>query len=346
MQATDITTYLVGAGFQKAIVNGQHIDVLLKRRQEDAYVVAIVDCKYFPDMTVSSYENILRGIRNSLYQYEFQEVHLLSILCTETPEKVKDLLSSFGEHWVVDLKERRLLIYENQANSFLNVKEQIEEALLYGEMVGYVQEQKAKYRFYSDNLCTLILVLINILAFLWTEITGSSENAQHMISCGAMYSEVIGQGLWQYRLFTSMFLHFGIDHLLSNMFMLVIMGRYVEKRLGKISFLVLYLGSGLIGNIVSMYEDIYSYHSYIVSAGASGAVFGILGAILWITIKNRGRLEDLGMSQLIFMVVLSLYNGMVTEGVDAYAHIGGFIGGVIIAMFLYKKAEDKEEQVS
>lgn len=96
-----------------------------------------------------------------------------------------------------------------------------------------------------------------------------------MLQWGAACRPLILDGK-RYRLFTSMFLHFGIYHLVNNMAVLLFMGDMVEKAVGHWKYLMIYLGSGLVGNLLSLYMDIQS-QSNIVSAGASGAIYGIIG---------------------------------------------------------------------
>lgn len=345
MQAEDITKHLARSGFRRAIVNGPYVDVLIQTREKEAYVIAVLDCKHFKGLTVNNYESILRGIRSSIYQYDLGEVKFLSVLCTEEPDTVKELVAGFGEHWVADLKERQLLIYENQIIKFANAKEVIEEALLYQDFAGEMREEQQKRSFLWESICNWFVIAVNILIFILVELSGSSEDVGHMIDCGAMLPNEVGHGFWQYRLFTSMFLHFGIDHLFNNMLVLAVMGKYLEKHIGKRKYLFIYLIAGLIGNIVSLYLNIYQHTFNVVSAGASGAIFGVIGAILCIIIKNYGRIEDLSLSQVLFMITLSVYTGVISQGVDNGAHIGGLIAGFVMAAVLYRRS-DKEEQVS
>lgn len=345
MQAEDITKYLARSGFQRAVVNGPFVDVLVQARENEAYIITVLDCTHFKDLTLENYESILRGIRSSIYQYNFENVKFLNVLCTEEPDTVKELIAGFGEHWVADLKEHKLLIYEDQILKFANAKEVIEEALLYQDMAGAVRQEKEKRRFFRESICNWFIIAVNIIVFLFVELSGSSEDVGHMISCGAMLPSEVGHGFWQYRLFTSMFLHFGIDHLLNNMLVLAVMGRYLERHVGKGKYLFIYLGAGLIGNIVSLYLNIYGHTLNVVSAGASGAIFGVVGAVLCVVIKNYGRIEDLSLSQVLFMIILSIYTGVTSQGVDNGAHIGGLIAGFMLAAVLYRRT-DKEEQVS
>ena len=191
--------------------------------------------------------------------------------------------------------------------------------------------------------CTTLLIAINVITFLILSFYGMTEDAGFMLEHGAMYVPYMMEGDEYYRLFTSMFLHFGMDHLVNNMVMLAAIGWNLEYEIGKIKFLIIYFGSGLAGNILSAFGDIM-IGEYAVSAGASGAVFGIIGALLYVVIRNRGRIGTISSKGLIFMVILSLYYGFTNAGVDNLAHIGGLIAGFILSVFLYWKRYDKRRR--
>ena len=145
------------------------------------------------------------------------------------------------------------------------------------------------------------LILLNILVFLIVEFTGSSQNTMHMLDCGAAFTPMIIQGGEYYRLFTCMFLHFGIEHLLNNMLVLFVLGSRLEQALGKIKFLLIYLIGGVLGNVISLLIELRT-QDFAVSAGASGAVFAVMGAMIYIVIRNKGWLGDLSMRQILVIV--------------------------------------------
>ena len=178
------------------------------------------------------------------------------------------------------------------------------------------------------------LILLNILVFLAVEFTGSSQNTMHMLDCGAAYTPMIVQGGEYYRLFTCMFLHFGIEHLLNNMLVLFVLGSRLERVIGKIKFLLIYLLGGVLGNIISLYLELHA-QNFAVSAGASGAVFAVMGAMIYIAIRNKGRLGDLSMRQILIMAAFSLYFGFASTGVDNTAHVAGMVSGFLLAVLLY-----------
>ena len=181
---------------------------------------------------------------------------------------------------------------------------------------------------------TFILILINVLVFLVSDLTGYSQDVMHMLDLGAAYTPLITEGGEVYRLFTSMFLHFGIAHLLNNMLVLFVLGSRLERAAGKIRFLVIYLLGGVAGNVISLLLELDS-GDYSVSAGASGAVFAVMGAMIYIVVRNRGWLEDLSWRQIVVMALFSLYFGIASSGVDNAAHVGGLISGGILAVILY-----------
>mgnify|MGYP001622939282 FL=1 len=181
---------------------------------------------------------------------------------------------------------------------------------------------------------TILLIALNILVFLAVETTGSSQDVFHMLNCGASYTPLVRDQGETYRLFTSMFLHFGISHLANNMLVLFVLGSRLERVTGKVRFLIIYLLGGLAGNILSMLMELSS-REYAVSAGASGAVFAVMGAMIYVVVRNRGWLEDLSMRQILVMAIFSLYFGLTSSGVDNAAHIGGMISGLLLAVILY-----------
>ena len=158
--------------------------------------------------------------------------------------------------------------------------------------------------------CTILLAAVNVIVFLVLSFLGMTEDGEFMLKHGAMYVPYLIQRGEYYRLFSSMFLHFGYDHLVNNM------------------------------NVLSAWWDIQT-GSMAISAGASGAIFGIIGALLYVVIRNRGRIGDISGRGLVFMIVLTLYYGFTSGGVDNMAHIGGLLAGFLSGVLLYRKRKDK-----
>ena len=177
-------------------------------------------------------------------------------------------------------------------------------------------------------------MVLNVLVFLAVEFTGFSQDTVHMLDWGAAYTPYIVEEGETYRIFTSMFLHFGIEHLINNMLVLFVLGSRLERVIGSLRFAVIYFLGGIAGNVVSLLYDLRQGEAA-VSAGASGAVFAVMGGMILVVLCNKGRLEDLSMRQILVLAVFSLYFGFTSSGVDNAAHLGGFLAGFILAVIVY-----------
>ena len=188
--------------------------------------------------------------------------------------------------------------------------------------------------------CTILLAAINVIVFFILTSQGMTEDGLFLLEHGAMYVPRIMEDEEYYRLFSSMFLHFGFEHLMNNMVTLVLLGWNLEIEIGKFKFLVIYILSGLGGNFLSAWYEVLTA-DYSISAGASGAIFGVIGALLYVAMRNRGRIGDISGRGIVFMIILSLYYGFTSSGVDNLAHIGGLITGFVLGILLYWKRNGK-----
>lgn len=188
----------------------------------------------------------------------------------------------------------------------------------------------------SRAIMNLVIVLLNIGVFIVMELIGDTEDVQFMLTHGANYTPWVLEHGEYYRIFTCMFLHFGIEHLFSNMLVLIFLGDTLERTVGKIRYLLIYVIGGLCGNLLSMWYDMKT-GDFAVSAGASGAVFAVIGALVFIIARNKGKLEDLTGKRLGLMAALTLFQGFSSAGIDNSAHVGGLITGVLLAVLLYRK---------
>jgi len=145
-----------------------------------------------------------------------------------------------------------------------------------------------------------------------------------------------------YRLLTGMFLHGNIFHLAFNCYALYVIGKQLESFLGKIKYTIIYLFSGIIG---SFFTCIFTGDA--ASIGASGAIFGLMGSLVYFGYHYRVYLGTTLKSQLIPLIVLNLMYGFMVPGIDNFAHIGGLIGGVLITSSIgVKYKEDNVERIN
>ncbi len=137
-----------------------------------------------------------------------------------------------------------------------------------------------------------------------------------------------------YRLLTSTFMHFGIEHLMNNMLLLFLLGQIFEEAVGTTRFFAIYLGSGIAGSFLSfLYQSLMGLNDIV--AGASGAIFGIVGGMIIVIIVNKGKYKGISSKRMFLMAILTLYFGFTTAGTDNVGHVGGIIAGIIFTFILY-----------
>ncbi len=173
-------------------------------------------------------------------------------------------------------------------------------------------------------ILTTILIVINMLIFFGSVIFGLYDDS---IQNFAVYGPFIRNGDY-YRLLTGAFLHGDIFHLLFNCYALYIIGSQMESFLGKGKYLIVYLFSAVIASLTSI------TFNQGASVGASGAIFGLLGSMLYFGYHYRVYLGNVLKSQIIPLILLNLLIGFLGSGIDNFAHIGGLIGGTLITVAL------------
>ena len=187
---------------------------------------------------------------------------------------------------------------------------------------------------WSRGTATIVLIALNVLIFLAMGVRGVpliSPSAQNLLPWGADYGPYTLGGQW-WRLFASMFLHFGIIHIAFNMLVLANIGLFMESLSGRFTYLVLYFVAGLGADAASLF-----WHPTIVSAGASGAIFGLYGGLLGFLLSHRKAipaesLKSLSKGALTFVGYNILFG--LRPGVDMAAHLGGLLTGFVLGLFL------------
>lgn len=170
---------------------------------------------------------------------------------------------------------------------------------------------------------TYILIAINVLIFILQSV-GVITSSQF-----GMNAELVRKGDY-YRLFTAAFLHGGVLHLLCNMYSLYVVGTQLETVLGKVKLLVIYIISIIASSLLS---GVINGNS-VMSVGASGAIFGLLGALVYFGIHFRLYLGNAIIYQILPVVAINLFIGFSTPGIDNWAHIGGLVGGYLAGMIV------------
>ena len=359
-----LSNSLMNIGYQRVDSNATGIYLFYHIEENDLTIVSVIHTVNGNEFTGEQYQHILEQIRTNFKNAYPHKLRLLSLLLTESPDRAKHLCLDTKEdsHWIVDTNKDRLIIYETQSIEFTVLRKAIEQLLEEEQRENPSKQETTSYNNYYNNmqdpqrmqggparklklftLMNTIIIAINIIAFLvmhYTKVLGGEEP---MLEGGALSWYFVIEQKEYYRIITSMFMHSDWSHLFNNMVVLLFVGVNLERATGKIKYLFLYFGTGILAGITSigynMWKDYaeFSYEHSVFSIGASGAIFGIVGAMLYVVIANRGRLEDISTRQMMLFVVFSLYGGIANAQIDQAAHIGGFIAGFLLAIIVYRR---------
>lgn len=354
--------FMTGEGYCKVPSNVPEFTFYFHMESSYVNVFHVVNYERDLQLTAEQYFHIKDRIKNFFSQKNIQHVHILSlIICRET-EMVRHLCQEDPFCWLIDSSVGRLVIYENQADDFYGMRSQIElflkNPLAYKEKAESIKRETKKARDVKEEgtgfrgaikrftggyipYVTAGLIIINILVFIICTFTG-----RMLYNKGGFYVRAFLEGKQYYRAITSMFLHWDVNHLFSNMIIFYYLGEMVEKYFGHIKYTIIYFTAGIMGNLVSAWYEIYA-NLNILSVGASGAVFGVIGALLVLACAHRGRLENITITKLLIMVIYSLYSGFIGENINNAAHIGGFLSGALLAFLLWafsKKPQSEESK--
>lgn len=353
----EIDVGLKNLGFERLGINRNNISLFQYEHvsTQSVDIVAIYDCPSGLEYTYEQLDNINKQISNFYYSKGYNKVNLLGVLASRKTENVKDIAIKINNFWILDTSDYQLVIYENYDNEFEFVKAQFQSILSqskansfsnveWKEEANGVNQFKAKSKnhFMCRGMSKLntTIIIINVLIYVVVNVLSKENGKEYFMLSGALYWPQVVYEQKFYRLFTYMFLHANTSHLFNNMLVLFFLGDNLERAAGKWKYLIIYFASGIIAGIVSMGYNMFNGYNTI-SVGASGAIFGVVGAMTNIVIRHKGKLEDISGRQMILFVVFSLYGGLTSQGIDNAAHIGGLIAGFLLALIFYRKPRNR-----
>ncbi len=299
------------------------------------------------DMDIFKIRFILKQIKRKTLSFKVPTLNICLNLNNKVNLNNRFNINTIKVESYEEIKENNYLV-----NAFPDIKDNILESNNNLDLIINVTNDISKKTEKSNKffekvfspkkiIVTKLIILINIIVFLLMYLLGNgSTDTQTLLLFGANYGPLVKSGE-VYRLITCAFLHIGIIHLLVNMYSLSIIGSQIESYLGKLKFIVIYLVSALSGSLFSLIAG------NSISAGASGAIFGLLGSLLYFGYHYRLYLNSVLKSQIIPIIVLNLVISFLVPGIDALAHIGGLIGGYLVTMALgIEQRSQKKDQIN
>ena len=327
-----INYFITEKNYNPMIIHGLNDEIWLENLNEDYKIVRIVSHhihnKEQLDFDKFKLSRIVKQVKKKTLSFK---VKVLSIYTDLEDDKIlnnDDIYINKEE----DINNPKL------TNVFPNIVEKtkvdengLEYFIKVTDNINQKNESKSKIAekifSFKKPIVTYSLIFICLLVFILMYVLGNGSTDNYtLLVFGANVDTLTKNGDY-YRLFTSMFLHIGILHLLCNMYSLYIIGKEVENVFGKVKYLIIYLLSGIAGSILSL-----AFNHNTICAGASGAIFGLLGALLYFGYYYRTYLGATLTRSIIPVIVLNLIIGFTSSGIDNAAHIGGLVGGILIAM--------------
>lgn len=323
-------------GYEKLSLNvtEPHVNIKLVKNDistdAEGYVIVTLDETSGISYTSEQLQHISKQIRNFLMHKNCKLYHFLYIFISNN-RVPQDLYDNAVYLWHINPSKPSLSAYGSSLPMYEGLKKPIEEYL-----GAYTHNSEDNYTQYNNRptFANTSMVVINIIVFILTDLLTKPLGGVSLIDKGSLSWDLVINDHQYYRVITSMFLHAGADHILNNTIVLLFIGNYVEQYTGKIKYLIIYFLSGIVAGCTSMIYNMLQY-DYTESIGASGAIFGIMGSLLGILLIRHHQAEKIELRRVLFMVFLSLYGGFTSQGVDNAAHIGGFIGGLVITFILF-----------
>ena len=247
---------------------------------------------------------------------------VVNLIILTSEEYINYNENNYYNKLIFSVKDKKILYFSEGSKAFIPI-------------INYMinennNKKKINFRKYK---VTYTIIILNILMYL-IEIIKSRNlidiNIYTLIEIGAKVNILINRGEI-YRLITSTFLHGGIMHILFNMSALNIIGKEVEYIYGSKKYILIYILSALSGSLFS-----YLFNPNSVSVGASGAIFGLLGAMLVFGLKEKDKIGKQYVKNILETLAINVIIGITISNIDNYAHLGGLIMGAISALILFK----------
>ena len=321
--------FITNQNYTPIVVNGVKNEVWLENLNGPYRIVRISSNYIHNDeqfnFDISKTKSIMHQIKRKTLSFKMNTLNIfLDVNDRVKMEDTKDI-ASISLNNVNDIKKNNIIIdaFPDIKNNLLDNTKGIDLII---NVTNDINEKTAKENKSYDNvfkpkkiIVTNILIVINVLVFILTtfkpELIYMFANNLGLVKMGQFY-----------RIITSAFIHANIFHLLCNMYTLFIIGSQVEQFLGKKKFIFIYFASAIMGSLLSL------TFSSGFSVGASGAIFGLMGSLVYFGYHYRLYLSSIIKNQIIPLIVLNLFLGFMISGIDNFAHIGGLIGGYLSTM--------------
>ena len=340
--------FITEQNYNPVVVHGINDEIWLENMNSDYKIVRIVS-KYIHNNEQLNFDRfrskqITKKLKRKTFSFKMNVMSIYldlgdNVTSLEGDKNNKDVSVSINK--MSDIKNSIMSkIFPDIVEKTRHEERGMEFLFKITEDINHSNERKNKTmeKIFSSKkpIITYIIIAICMVMFV---VSGFGMDTIELVRYGANYGPLIRDGEY-YRLIASMFLHGGFMHIFLNMYSLYVVGPRVEDFFGKWKYVLIYLASGIGGSLLSV-----SMNGDVVSIGASGAIFGLFGALLYFGYNYRGYIGTIIRSQILPIVLYNLIIGFMIPGIDMWGHIGGLIGGLITA-YMVGTIENKKYNVS
>ena len=329
--------FITEKNYNPIILQGVDNEIWLENLEEDYKVVRIVsgyihNNEQF-DFDVFKTKRIAKKIKRKTFSLNVKVMSFFLDMGDNVTKELNDdpKLLCINVKNEDDIKKNELI-----KNNFPDLSKKLKYTEkgfeLFAKITGDINEHNRKdasriEQVFKDKIpyITYFLIALNVIFYIVPILLG---DYQWILNSGCVHGPSIRGGQY-YRLLTGIFLHGSIFHIFFNCYALYIIGSQIESFMGKTKYIIIYLFSGIMGSLFSM-----TFGGATASIGASGAIFGLMGALLYFGYYYRVYLGNVLKSQIIPLILFNLILGFIIPGVDNFGHIGGLVGGLLITRAL------------
>lgn len=186
-------------------------------------------------------------------------------------------------------------------------------------------------RFYEKSKVTFTFLAIMIAYFIFMTLNGGTTNIETLIRYGAMFPPFVAEYNEYYRFISSIFIHIGVMHMFFNGYALYVFGPQIERLMGAKKYLLFFILTGIGGNVAT-----YIFNFVSVSAGASGSLFGLFGAFLYLVVRHPQMVTPAGKKSILQLLGINLLLTFAVPSISITAHLGGLIIGFLLSFVFIK----------
>lgn len=338
--------FVTKENYQPIVVNGLENEIWLENSDKH-YEVIRINSNYIHnneqlDFDLFKAKTIIKQIKKKMLSFKCPTLNIMlnvgdNVSKLESKYKNMDVINLDIEK-SIDKNDKFTSLFPEIKNDIIDSSDDMDFFINVTQDINETTEKKNKTfeKIFKKKtiVVTYALIAINIFIY-FLQAAGIIDTMSLATSGSAIKSFRF------YVILTSAFLHADLIHLACNMYSLYIIGTQIETVLGKIKFLIVYLISAVTGALLS------GVLTDGASIGASGAIFGLLGALLYFGYHYRLYLGNMIVSQIIPVILLNLFLGFAMSGIDNFGHIGGLVGGVLSAMIVGVEGKnDKSDRVN